>query len=121
MRRVQSGVSAFVLCLLSFGLLGLDRASAEKVHRALKKGDPAPYFGATLDAGTKWVSSAYVSKAILVVYFYEADMTRASINQATHYRDDMKELVARGVKVVGVSGDSVKNHRVFKKALDLFL
>ena len=80
MRRVQIHVAAIVLCLWSLALLGDDRPSAEKIDGRLSKGDRAPYFESTSDAGMKWVSSRYASKSILVVYFYQADMTRSCTN-----------------------------------------
>ena len=55
----------------------------------------------------------------MVVYFYPADMTGGCTAQACAYRDSLEELEGKGVEVVGVSGDSVENHQVFKKAYDL--
>src|SRR5262249_23766441 len=56
-----------------------------------------------------------VGKKILVVYFYPADCTGGCTKQACGFRDDADKLTDKGVVVVGVSGDSVKNHQVFKK------
>jgi peroxiredoxin Q/BCP len=78
-------------------------------------GDPAPVFTSTDDAGKPWKSSDYVGKKILVVYFYPADMTGGCTKQACGFRDDMKKLQDQGVEVVGVSGDAVRNHQLFKK------
>src|SRR5581483_1290619 len=66
-----------------------------------------------------WKSSDHVGKKILVVYFYPADLTSGCTKQACGFRDDMKKLTEKGVEVVGVSGDSVKNHQIFKKVHDL--
>jgi peroxiredoxin Q/BCP len=82
-------------------------------------GDPAPVFSSTDDQGKPWKSTDYVGKKILVVYFYPADMTGGCTKQACGFRDDMKKLQEQGVEVVGVSGDSVRNHQLFKKVHNL--
>ena len=82
----------------------------------LKQGDPVPAFTARDDIGALWESKAHVGKKILVVYFYPADMTGGCTKQACGFRDDRKKLAAEGVEVVGISGDSVRNHQLFKKA-----
>jgi peroxiredoxin Q/BCP len=71
------------------------------------------------DQGKAWKSSEVVGKKILVVYFYPADMTGGCTKQACGFRDDMKKLESKDVVVVGVSGDSVRNHQLFKKAENL--
>ena len=86
---------------------------------AVDVGDAAPKFEAPDDTGSMWKSSEHVGKKILVVYFYPADMTGGCTAQACGYRDKMEQFSADGVQVVGVSGDSVKNHQVFKKAHQL--
>ena len=86
---------------------------------AVDVGDKAPSFEATDDSGKVWKSSDHVGEDILVVYFYPADMTGGCTAQACGYRDKMDAFSAKGVRVVGVSGDSVENHKVFKKAHDL--
>lgn len=81
----------------------------------LKVGDPAPTFSATDDQGNTWKSSDHVGKKVVVVYFYPADMTGGCTKQACGFRDDLGKLGDKGVEVVGVSGDSVKGHQVFKE------
>jgi peroxiredoxin Q/BCP len=56
---------------------------------------------------------------IVVVYFYPADMTGGCTKQACAFRDDLGKLKDQGVEVIGVSGDSVKNHQLFRKAHNL--
>ena len=85
----------------------------------LKVGDAAPVFEAKDDAGKEWKSSDHVGKKVVVVYFYPADMTGGCTKQACGFRDGMKALTEKGVEVVGISGDSVKNHQLFKQAHDL--
>jgi peroxiredoxin Q/BCP len=101
--------------VLALFVIGFGMKSA----RAIDVGDKAPSFEATDDQGNPWKSSDHVGKGVLVVYFYPADLTGGCTKQACGFRDDMKELAAKGVEVVGVSGDSVANHQLFKKVKDL--
>ncbi len=85
----------------------------------LKVGDDAPKFEVMDDQGRPWKSSEHFGKKIVVVYFYPADMTGGCTAQACGYRDNLGKLADQDVEVVGVSGDSVENHRLFKIAHDL--
>ena len=86
----------------------------EKVD--LKVGDPAPVFEVEDDNGETWKPQDHFGKKIVVVYFYPTDMTGGCTKQACAFRDDFPKLEDEGVEVVGVSGDSAANHRLFKKA-----
>lgn len=90
--------------------------SATAADVVLNVGDKAPHFEAMDDTGKAWKSSDHIGKKIIVVYFYPADMTGGCTKQACGYRDKMKTLSADNVEVIGVSGDSVKNHQLFKQA-----
>jgi peroxiredoxin Q/BCP len=100
------------MALAAFALAGL---TAGATAQELKVGDPAPAFTSTDDQGQPWKSADHVGKKIVVLYFYPADMTGGCTKQACGFRDNMKPLTDKGVEVVGVSGDSVKNHQLFKK------
>jgi peroxiredoxin Q/BCP len=78
-------------------------------------GDTAPVFEAKDDQGKDWKSADHVGKEVVVVYFYPADLTGGCTKQACGFRDDAAKLADKGITVVGVSGDSVKNHQLFKK------
>lgn len=82
----------------------------------LKVGDAAPVFEVEDDNGETWKPQDHFGKKIVVVYFYPADMTGGCTKQACAFRDDFPKLADEGVEVVGVSGDSAANHRLFKKA-----
>ena len=99
------------LLALTAGLLMSNRAMAEEV----KVGDAAPTFTAKDDAGKDFKSADVVGKKVVVVYFYPADFTGGCTKQACGFRDDYKKLTDKGVVVLGVSGDSVKTHELFKK------
>ena len=83
--------------------------------KALKVGDTAPTFEATDDQGKAFKSADVVGKKVLVVYFYPADLTGGCTKQACGFRDNMSALTEKGVEVVGVSGDSAENHKIFKQ------
>lgn len=85
----------------------------------LKEGDPAPQFQSTDDQGKPWKSADHFGKKVVVVYFYPADLTRGCTLQACAFRDDMKKLADKGVEIIGISGDSVRNHQLFKKVHNL--
>lgn len=105
---------SLVAMLLAFAV---NMASADEVD--LKVGDSAPVFTVLDDSGKEWKSADHIGKKVVVVYFYPADMTGGCTKQACGFRDDMKALTDKGVEVVGVSGDSVANHKLFKKAHEL--
>jgi peroxiredoxin Q/BCP len=110
--RELVGIVAAALCV---GTLAVGGLRAEKKAADVKVGDRAPTFQATDDQGNPWKSSDHVGKKAIVVYFYPADLTGGCTRQACGFRDDMKQLTDKGVEVVGISGDSAKNHEIFKK------
>jgi len=91
-------------------------AAADDKKMDLKVGDPTPAFEAVDDQGQPWKSAEHLGKKYLVVYFYPGDFTPGCITQAQRFRDGMNRLTEKGVEVVGISGDSVKSHQLFKKA-----
>jgi thioredoxin-dependent peroxiredoxin len=105
------------LVLCSFLLMGLTATAAEE--KGVDMGDPAPEFTLLDDQGKEWKSSDYYGKKTVVIYFYPADMTGGCTKQACGFRDDAEKLKEAGVEVIGISGDSVRNHQLFKKAHDL--
>jgi len=103
----------------SVSVLAVFSLSAWGQDVSLNVGDKAPTFEALDDTGKPWKSSDHVGKKIVVVYFYPADCTGGCTKQAQGYRDDMKVLAEKGVEVIGVSGDTAKNHELFKKQQNL--
>jgi len=114
--RIVMAVS--VACLASSATSSLSADEKTKGGQ-VNVGDPAPAFESTDDQGNPWKSADHVGKKILVVYFYPADLTGGCTKQACSYRDDMSKLTEKGAEVVGISGDSAKNHEVFKKVQKL--
>lgn len=105
------------LALMAACLFANAVSAAEAVD--LKVGDKAPTFEALDDSGKLWKSTEHVGKKIVVVYFYPADMTGGCTKQACGFRDKLDELSKKGIEVVGVSGDTVASHVLFKQEYDL--
>lgn len=101
------------VCLVYTSVPSVD-AQDKKKEAKVKVGDPAPAFTSVDENGKKFKSSDVVGKKILVLYFYPADFTGGCTAQACGFRDDIEKLNSKGVMVVGVSGDSVETHKLFK-------
>ena len=99
-------LSAFII-LISFAFT--------VVKPTIEIGDPAPSFMANDQNGELWNSADYYGKGFVVVYFYPAALTGGCTKQACSYRDFESTLNELDVEVVGVSGDAVKNLKVFEK------
>jgi thioredoxin-dependent peroxiredoxin len=113
------GRSGLTVLFAAASVVAADNPKAEVKPVAVNVGDKAPIFDGRTDAGKKWKSSETVGKKYLVVYFYPADFTTGCTRQAQVWRDNLNAVTANGVEVVGVSGDSVTNHALFKKAWKL--
>ncbi len=92
---------------------------AENPAVSLEQGDLAPKLQAVDDAGQIWDSSDHIGKNVVVVFFYPADLTSGCTAQACGFQRQLAELKAAGADVVGVSGDSVTNHQLFKQTHSL--
>ena len=115
-------VSALGLALGLFAAMnapgGADDKKGEKKVE-LKVGDAAPAFETRTDNNTTWESADRFGKKWVVVYFYPGDFTPGCTAQANAFRDAMHKLTEKSVEVVGISGDSVRSHELFKKAQKL--
>lgn len=117
MQRLTNWTLATVAAL-GLAVFGMGQnIMAEEVK--LEVGSAAPEFCVKDDTGNDWKSADHFGKKIVVVYFYPADLTGGCTKQACGFRDDMAKLQDSGVEVVGVSGDSVENHQIFKKDRNL--
>ncbi len=84
----------------------------------LKKGDKAPDFSLTDDAGNTVSLSGFKGKKV-IVYFYPKDNTPGCTKEACSFRDSHSEIVKKGAIVIGISADSVKSHQSFKSKYQL--
>mgnify|MGYP005851390431 CR=1 FL=1 len=51
----------------------------------------------------------------VLIYFYPKDDTPGCTKEACNFRDKMNDLKKLGIKVLGVSADSVESHKKFKE------
>jgi len=84
----------------------------------LDVGQKAPEFKLPLDDGAE-ISSADLAGAPYVIYFYPRDNTPGCTTEACDFRDNWARVTARGVKVFGVSTDTVASHAKFRAKFEL--
>jgi thioredoxin-dependent peroxiredoxin len=105
---------------LSTGISAADDAvQPPPAKEILTVGEPLPDFESPDDVGNPWKLSDHVGRKVLVFYFYPGDFTGGCIRQAVAFRDGLKKLEALDIEVVGVSGDSMATHQLFKDSYDL--
>lgn len=102
--RFVAMIGMFCGCLWASGV----------VRGELQVGDAAPEFHCLDEAGNLWHSREHVGKQFVVLYFYRSDFTFCCTRQGVRYRDSQQEFAKLGAEVVGVSGDSVESHCLFK-------
>ena len=81
---------------------------------ALAAGDKAPSFKITTDEG-ETISSSGLKGAPYIVYFYPKDDTSGCTKEAVAFSDNLKKFEKAGVRVIGVSKDSLESHAKFRK------
>lgn len=86
--------------------------------KTLEIGDQVPSFEG-VDQNDEKVSSSDFSGGKWAVYFYPKDNTPGCTAQACSLRDGYAELLKNGIKVLGVSADSVKSHDKFSTKFTL--
>ena len=80
----------------------------------LSAGDRAPSFKIATDGG-ETISSASLKGAPYVVYFYPKDDTSGCTKQAIGFSQSLKMFDKLGVRVLGISKDSLESHAKFRK------
>jgi peroxiredoxin Q/BCP len=79
----------------------------------VQEGKAAPVFTLTSDDGSKVRLSALKGSPV-VIYFYPKDDTPGCTREACAFRDRSKEIEKLGVKILGISPDSVESHVRFR-------
>jgi peroxiredoxin Q/BCP len=103
--------SASLLCFLVFSAVASETADT---NGKLSIGDPIPAVAA-VDQDGKTVNLADAAKTgYTLVYFYPKAMTPGCTAQACSLRDAYQDLQQRGVKVYGVSLDTVDTQKEFQ-------
>ncbi len=81
-------------------------------------GAQAPDFDSTDQDGNRVKLSNFRGKT-MVLYFYPRDDTPGCTAEACSFRDDMGDVEASGIKVLGVSSDSTESHKRFERKYKL--
>lgn len=94
--------------------MGHDSACCEVLLMVLPEiGQPAPDFTGITDENTE-LQLSELRGEIVVLFFYPRAYTPGCTKEVCSFRDNKMRLVGLGVKVVGVSTDSVKRQAGFK-------
>ena len=91
----------------------------EAKPKGLDVGQDLPALEALDDQGNPWKSTGRAGKGPLVMYFYPGDFTGGCMKQAQKFQELMEQLREAGAEVVGVSGDEVATHKLFKETFKL--
>jgi thioredoxin-dependent peroxiredoxin len=89
------------------------KAKAKGKGGAVGEGDRVPGFELQDQTGKKLASSSLAGEPY-VIYFYPKDDTPGCTVEACGFRDSQTNFTARGVRVIGVSPDSVQSHARFR-------
>ncbi len=81
-------------------------------------GEKAPEFNMPTDGGED-VSLSALKGTPFVLYFYPKDNTPGCTTEAKDFTASIKEFDKLGVKVIGVSRDSLKKHANFREKQEL--
>lgn len=87
--------------------------------KGLAVGDALPALDALNEQGNAWKSADYIGKKVVVIYFYPGDFTGGCIKHTQMFQELLVKFQEDGAEVVGVSGDEVANHRLFKDTYKL--
>jgi peroxiredoxin Q/BCP len=84
----------------------------------LNVGDKTPEFSLPVATG-ETISLSDLAGSKVVVYFYPKDDTPGCTREACSFRDTNTELETAGVKLLGISADSVSSHQKFAEKFSL--
>ena len=113
------GIALVILSFMSgtAGITHADDSAAKSNGTAV--GEALPELEALDEQGNVWKSAGRTRKGPLVIYFYPGDFTGGCIKQAQKFQELVEKFREAGAEVVGVSGDEVATHRLFKETFKL--
>jgi thioredoxin-dependent peroxiredoxin len=103
------------ICLISVFILASFCMYSQK---NLSIGDKIPLFKATADDGSTWDISKYIGKDYIIVYFSPAAKTSGCTKLAGSYRDHQGDLTSANAIVVGISGDTPENLKLWLRGTE---
>ena len=95
------------------GLIGGLMLSQGLAETTMNLGSPIPALSAKDQEGQQIDLAAYGKKGFLLVFFYPKANTPGCTAQACSLRDGNAELARRGVRIVGISADTVSSQKSF--------
>jgi thioredoxin-dependent peroxiredoxin len=78
----------------------------------LKEGDKAPDFSG-VDQNGQAISLSQFKGNKVILYFYPKDNTSGCTAEACNLKDNYNSLLEKGLKIIGVSVDSMESHQKF--------
>jgi peroxiredoxin len=84
----------------------------------MKTGERVPNFILKDESGNEFELYKNLDKNILLA-FYPKDNTPVCTTQLTDYNNNLKDFLRNGIRVIGISTDSVESHSAFCKKLKL--
>jgi thioredoxin-dependent peroxiredoxin len=85
----------------------------------LAEGEPAPDDIELQNQDGELVKLADFKGQKLVVYFYPKDDTPGCTTEAKNFRDNVQTYEDAGIKIIGISADSVASHKKFATKYNL--
>jgi peroxiredoxin Q/BCP len=104
----------FASLILLAGLVVVKAVSNQRTNGKLKIGDAFPAVAAEDQDGNLVQLTAAAQSGYTLVYFYPKAMTPGCTAQACSLRDAYNELQNKGVKIFGVSLDTVDSQKKFQ-------
>lgn len=85
----------------------------------IKIGDPCPHFVLNNQKGDPYPIKEHIGEKILCIYFYPKDDTPGCIKEACSFRDNFTEFQDMGCEVIGISSNSIQEHKDFAAKYNL--
>jgi peroxiredoxin len=84
----------------------------------MKAGDTAPNFTLKDESGNEFELYKNLNKSVLLV-FYPKDETPVCSSQLAEYNSNLDKFTEQGIKLIGISTDSIESHKKFCSSINL--